>query len=260
METSVSVSYTFQQEGYNGQEGGEHGHKGQDDHAHHQLPLEDGTAPGHQLVCCSCMVSMPSMQVGDCGCLVCRLCMQIMDRPGYCKNCNITVRFTELERIIRFPEKGKLGRLFMAPREREDFSTKEFLKRVLKEEKEFKIVDRILNKQEAAFARCNTLHTEEVEKIVKEEEELQRKIVAKSRAISELEESIRLRSKQKNQQVSRPMLRYQPNQLIHPEANQQMFTKDDILHGAKPDDVEKRLNYDENDNTEYQQTMHDELL
>ena len=69
------------------------------------------------------MVSMPSMQVGECGCLVCRLCMEMMDRPGYCKNCNINVRYTELERIIRFPHKGKVGQFFMAPREREDFIT-----------------------------------------------------------------------------------------------------------------------------------------
>ena len=114
------------------------------------------------------MVSMPIMQVGECGCLVCRLCMEMMDRPGFCKNCKIGVRYTELERVIRFPDKGKLGKLFMAPGEREDFSTKEFLKRVLKEENNFKIVDRILNKQEAAFARRNILHTEELEKIVKE--------------------------------------------------------------------------------------------
>ena len=91
--------------------------------------LEDGTAPGHQLVCRSCMVSMPSMQVGKCDCLVCRLCMDMMDRLGFCKNCNIHVRYTELERIIRFPDKGKVvGQLFRVPREREDFSTLSFSK------------------------------------------------------------------------------------------------------------------------------------
>ena len=40
VETSVSVSYTFQQEGYDGQDGGELGHKGHNDHEPH-LSLED---------------------------------------------------------------------------------------------------------------------------------------------------------------------------------------------------------------------------
>merc|ERR1719318_36215 len=258
VETSVSVAFTFQQEGFHGQDGG-----GQDGH----LPLDDGTAPGHQLVCCSCVVSMPSLQVGECGCLVCRLCMEMTDRPGYCKNCKIGVRYIELEKIIRFPDKGKLGKLFMSPGERENLSNKEFLKKVLKEEKDFKIVDKILTKQEAAFARRNSLHSEELENIVKEEEELQRKIQAKTQAIRELEESIKSRSEQQNQyqQISRPMLQYQPRLQIQQDLNQQMVTQDDIHHGVKPAYEQEKLkvfdmNYDETDNTEFQHIMNERAV
>ena len=173
VETSVSVSYTFKQGGgYNEEDISDTKHSG---------------PPGHGLVCCTCMLNMPTLQVGECGCLACKLCLVKMIQPGYCEHCQITVKYKGLEKIINFPDKGQLGKLFMTREEMENMSTKEFFNRVLKEEIEFKIVSRIFDKQEAAFVRRNNMHLEEVEIINAEKEELKRKIAEKSKSIAELE-------------------------------------------------------------------------
>jgi len=233
VETSVMVSCTFQQEGC--------------DDRH---PQPDGHKAGHGLACCSCLQSLPSLQVGECGCLACSSCLGQQVGPGYCNNCMTSVRYTGLDKIIRFPDKGQMSQLFMTTREREGMGMKQFYNKVLKEEKEFKIVDRILTKQEAAYARKNKQDKEELDRTVKEEEELEKKIKAKSAVITDLERSIRTRS-------SLHLFQHEPRSEIQQEGRLQI--QHEVMKEVQHQ-VVRQFQYHDMPSTSQQMQLHHEAV
>ena len=94
----------------------------------------------------------------------------------------------------------------MDANERSEIGIKEFLSKVVKEERDFKIASKILDKQEAVLRKSNYFEKKEMEKIIEEEKTLKKKILAKSEAISKLEEAIRLKQGEKYNQIEQDRL------------------------------------------------------
>jgi len=206
VESSVSVSLTFKQDAARTKEVGGH--------------LEEMHASRHQLVCCTCIVYKPRMLVGECGCLSCIDCLEGM-KQRYCNICQVGARYIPLEKLIMVSNDG----IFVDTNENVKVCMKELIEKVVKEERDFKIKSKILDKQKAAFEKRNYLEKKEIEEILDEEKTLQEKILAKYEAISKLEEAVRLKQdltysvpQDQQHQIERPSARY-PSALQAEEYN-----------------------------------------
>ena len=146
----------------------------------------------YQLVCCTCLMYRHRMLVGECGCLACMDCLEVI-KHRYCNNCQVSARYIPLEKLIKVSNDGSLGNIFIDANEKGEICIKEFLSKVVKEERDFRIASKILDKQEAAIERRNCFEKKEMEKILDEEKTLRQKILAKYEAISKLEKALKLK-------------------------------------------------------------------
>jgi len=185
VESSVSVSLESKQDATKTKQVGGH--------------LEEMHVSRHQLVCCTCIMYKPSMLVGECGCLSCIDCLDLM-KHRYCNICQVSARYISLDKLLKVSKDGYIENIFMDTNVWGKVSIKELHEKVVKEKRDFKIVCKIMDKQVAALEKRNYSEKKEMQEILDEEKTLKQKILTKYEVISKLEEALKLK-----QDVSYPV-------------------------------------------------------